>query len=240
VAVLVDRVVEASEGELGREEVASHLTGLSDIYRTSHSPGVIRDHILLARQPLGPGGGLVSTLLGTPTRIMLVARDRPRLLLEVAGILALNNMSIIDARFATRTDGRVFDTFEVVDAGGREITGERAGRVEAELVRTLRGGFDVERELAAKQRAYRDTRRHGFEPHVTVVRQDGGGGRIEIECADRVGLLRELAEVFATFGMPITRARVDTRGGVAYDSFLVSRVPADSRPLEEALLGVMG
>lgn len=241
IALLADRVVEVSDGAVDREEVVAHLAGLSEIYRSSHPPRVIRDHIVLAREPLGPGGGRVATYRDTPARIVILATDRPRLLLDVAGVLALHRLSIIDARFATRADGRVFDTFEVVDgAVGGEVDESRLAAVERDLARALRGGFEIGAALAAKQRAYRDLGRSGFTPDVRVSRSDDGGGTVEVEAVDRLGLLHDIGTVFDRFAMPVIRARVDTRGGVAYDTFQVARVPADTGALEQALIEAVG
>jgi UTP:GlnB (protein PII) uridylyltransferase len=85
-------------------------------------------------------------------------------LLDVSGVMALHRLSIIDARFATRADGRVFDTFEVVDGVvGGDMDPGRLSDVERDLERALRGGFDVETPLSAKQRAYRDLGTPGFD-----------------------------------------------------------------------------
>jgi len=91
-----------------------------------------------------------------------------------------------------------------------------------------------------KQRAYRDVGRTGYEPVVSIRRLAGGSGTVEVEASDRLGLLRDIAEVFQVFGMPVSRARVDTRGGVAYDTFTVSRVPANEEPLVDALIAAVG
>lgn len=239
VELLADRVVSAADGALDRQEVESHLAGLPAAYRSAHSPSVIRDHVRLARRPLGPGGGLVEIYPDVPARLVVSATDRPRLLLDVAGVLAIRRLSIIDARFATRSDGRVFDTFEVVDAGRAAVDRPRLERVRTDLERALRGGVDVVGVLEAKQHAYRDTRRTGVDPVVQIARTEDGGGRIEVECADRLGLLHDIGVVFDRFGMPITRARADTRGGVAFDTFVVSRLPADTAGLEQALLAAV-
>jgi [protein-PII] uridylyltransferase len=240
VAVLADRVLDVAGDDVSREEVMAHLAGLSEIYRSSHSPEVIRDHVLMARDPLGPGGGTVAVFLGVPVRIVVMATDRPRLLVDVAGVMAVHRFSIIDARFATRADGRVFDTFEIVDAGGsKELDPARLERLATELRRALRGGLDVSRSVAAKQHAYRDTARKGVAPVISVRRSEGGGGRVEVECADRLGLLHDIGAVFDRFGMPVLRARIDTRSAVAYDIFQVARIPADVTDLERALLAAV-
>ncbi len=238
-ALVVDRVVEASGGAFDRAEVAAHLAGFGEAYQVSHSPQVICDHVLLGREPLGPGGGRLRIFPGMPLRLVVSASDRPKLLLDVAGVMALHRLSIIDARFATRSDGRVFDTFEVVDGTGRDVDAARLEAVERAMERVLRGGYDVETPLEVKEHAYRDVRRTGFDPSVRVERSGAGGGVVEVEAADRLGLLRDVAAVFHSFGMPISTARVDTRGGIAYDTFRVSRLPADEEPLTQALLAAV-
>ncbi len=237
VDVLADEVLSTGNGDLERSEVVSHLAGFSDTYRTGHAPDVIRDHVLLARLPLSAGGGRVMLIPGSPTRLVVTATDRPGLLLQIAGVMAANRLSIVDARFATRSDSRVFDTFDVIDgAGNSQIDASRLAKVELELGRVLRGGFDVSTALAEKRRAYRHAQQTGVTPSVSLRRTPDGGGVIEIECADRIGLLYDIGTVIHRFGMSITRARIDTRGGVAYDVFTVSRLPAATTSLEEALL----
>jgi UTP:GlnB (protein PII) uridylyltransferase len=233
--LLVDRVISASAGQIDRSEAVAHLAGFSEGYAQNHSPDTIRDHILLSRRTLGPGEGLVEIRSGVPIRLTVSAKDRPKLLLDVAGILALHRLSIIDARFAIRTDGRVFDTFEVVDGFGNDVEEARLEEVQRQLERALRGSYDIERPLEVKRRAYRGVQTMGYEPVVTIHRIAGGSGTVELEAADRLGLLHDIAQVFHEFGMPIARARVDTRGGIAYDTFSVSRLPADDTPLAEAL-----
>ncbi len=236
VELLADQVlVHAGEG-VEREEVVRHLAGLTDVYRSAHAPELILEHVLIAREHLGPAGLTSRVIAGNPTRLVLSANDRPGLLMEVAGVLALHRLSIVDARFATRFDSRVFDTFDVVDAGGAAIERSRMAAVEEDLARVIRGGFSFESDLAARRHAYRDTQKAGVDPVVRVERAAAGTGRVEVECADRVGLLHDLGAVFVRFRMPVTRARIDTRSGVAYDTFYVGRLPADPQALVEALV----
>ncbi|MEX2279997.1 MAG: HD domain-containing protein [Acidimicrobiia bacterium] len=237
VSVLADAVTEASGGEFDTQDVRTHLAGFGPAYRRAHSAELIVEHMRLAGEPLGPGGGTVSLRPGVPARMIINAVDRPRLAVDVAAVLAANRMSITDARFATRLDGRVFDTFEMVDAVGGAADAERLERVRADVVLVLRGAVDAGRALEEKQRAYRDTGRAGVPVHVTVSRSDDGGGTVEVEAGDRLGLLRDLCLVFDEFGMPILRARIDTRAGVAYDTFQVSRLPVQTDPLVSALEG---
>lgn len=244
VGVLADQVLEASGNSVTREAVVAHLSGLSGAYRSSHTPGEIAAHVRLGSRALGPEGVLIDVIEpeehGGPASIVVSCPDRRGLLTVIAGTMALHRMSVLDARVATRSDGRVFDTFAVVDALDKGRVGPATvSAFSHDLGRAVRGGFDVEGALAAKQLAYRHARRAGVAPAVSVRKLPTGGGVIEIECADRLGLLHDVGRVIAGHGMGILRARVDTRAAVAYDSFTVERLPSDTASLESALLAVI-
>jgi UTP:GlnB (protein PII) uridylyltransferase len=239
VDVLADAVVVASGGEFDPMAVRMHLVAFGPSYRRVHAPDLIAEHMRLDATSVGPTGSVIDIRPGTPTRLITIAPDRPRLLVDVATVLAANRLSITDARFATRADGKVFDTFEMVDAVQGEPSVELLEKVRAELQRVLRGTFDASGALAEKEHAYRDTTRT-LPAHVSVTRHDDGGGVIEIETGDRLGLLRDLGIVFDRFGMPIIRARIDTRAGVAYDTFQVARLPVQTEPLIAALTNAAG
>ncbi|HVR32055.1 MAG TPA: HD domain-containing protein [Acidimicrobiia bacterium] len=234
-SVLADSVVTAADGEFELLAARTHIAGFGPAYRRAHSPELIVEHMRLAFEPLGPGGGTVRMRLGLPARMIVTATDRPRLAVDIAAVLAANRMSITDARFATRLDGQVFDTFEMVDANGGAASETTLERVHADVVRVLRGALDPAKALEEKQRAYRDTGRKAVPVHVSVTRSDDGGGSVEVEAGDRIGLLRDLCLVFDGFGMPILRARIDTRAGVAYDTFQVARLPVEIEPLVDSL-----
>lgn len=239
VEILADRVVEAGSPDLSHDEVEAHLSGFGRMYRTSHAPEEIVRHIRLARRPLDVGGVTVDTIPGNPASMIVTTTDRPGLLLSVAGALALGRVSILDARFATRSDGRVFDTFGIVAEDGHELGSEELDDIGSAVLEAVRRGTDLRAAVASRQRAYRDTARTGVEPVVDIERSGVGGAKISLEAADRIGLIHDLGIVFERYGMPITRARVDTRGGVAHDVFWVDRLPADRERLTADLIRVL-
>jgi len=241
--LLADAVVAAGAGA-GRAAVLAHLAGFPPSYRWAHTPREIAVHVAVAARPIGPEG-VVTELIepdhpGGPAYLVVSCADRRGLLTVIAGTLALHRLSVVDARVATRSDGRVFDTFAVVgDPGVGPVRPETLAAFARDLGRAVRGGFDVEGALAAKQEAYRHTRREGVSPGVSVRRLPSGGGVVEIEAADRLGLLHDVCRIIAAHGMGIVRARVDTRAGVAYDSFTVERLPSDPGPFVGELGAVL-
>jgi [protein-PII] uridylyltransferase len=139
----------------------------------------------------------------------------------MAGVLALHNISVLDARLESRADGVTLDVFHVADALGSGMVGKaRWPAVRSDLSAVLAGDLDLEVGLEAKRRAYR--RRGGAVATRVTTRLESGRRVFEVRCSDRVGLLHDLAAVFAEHGFDVEVARVDTRGDRVVDVFYVS------------------
>lgn len=238
VEVLADRVAALAPGR-PMDVIRRHLAGFGSVYRRGHAPEEIAHHIDLASKPRYPGEIRIDTEAGNPATVIVITEDRPGLLLTVSGVLALNRMSITDARFATRSDGLVFDTFDIVNDDLTTIEEPTLESIALEMTKAIRGGFDLEEAVHSKREAYRPVEQQGFRSAVSVESEGVGGGRVTIESPDRVGLIFDLGRMFQRYTMPIKRARVDTRAGVAYDIFWVDRLPSNREPLERDLLAVL-
>jgi UTP:GlnB (protein PII) uridylyltransferase len=235
VELLSDRVAAVSP-QFANDVIRRHLAGFGQVYRRGHSPDEIAHHIELTLAPRTPGEIWIDTTPGNPATMIVITEDRPGLLLTVSGVLALNRLSITDARFATRSDGLVFDSFDVVSDDRTPIDPETLDAVAAEITAAVRRSFDLSDAVHAKRDAYRPVEQSGFEPSVVIEAEGVGGGKITVEAPDRIGLIYDLGRVFQRYTMPIKRARVDTRGGIAYDVFWVDRLPADRTTLQQDLL----
>ena len=238
VELLSDRVSSAAP-DIPVAEIRRHLAGFGEVYRRGHSPEEIAHHIELAKRPRTPGEIRIEVTPGNPATMIVITDDRPGLLLTVSGVLALNRISITDARFATRSDGLVFDSFDIVSDDRTRIDDETLDTLAAEMTAAIRRGADLADAVHSKREAYRPVEQSAFQPEVTIEPEGVGGGRIAIETPDRIGLIHDLGRVFQAYTMPIKRARVDTRGGIAYDVFWVDRLPADRVDLERALMEVL-
>ena len=171
--------------------------------------------------------------------MVVITEDRPGLLLTVAGVLALNRLSITDARFATRSDGLVFDSFDVVNDDRTTIDSGTLDAIASEMRKAIRGGIDLAQAVRTKRLAYRPVEQRGFRASVSVEPEGVGAGKITIESPDRIGLVFDVGRVIQSYRMPIKRARVDTRGGIAYDVFWVDRLPSDREQLESDILAAL-
>ncbi len=212
-------------------KVVEHLAGMPDVYRTNNPLPRIARHIDLVE-----GEGLRWTAAVEPshTEIALVAPDRPGLVADVAGALAVHRCSVVDARCNDRSDDLAVDTFVVIDAlGGPPPDEARIAAAMSDVERAWTGAFDIADAVASKAHDYRSRVTSGLP--ITVDTETGDGVVVfTIECADRVGLLHALAATIHAHGGSIQRAHLDTVGGMAHDTFEV-RGLAEPTKLGEAL-----
>jgi [protein-PII] uridylyltransferase len=206
--------------------VSHHLELMPSSYLTRFDPGTIASHVRLAKDPLDLSEVRSAAVTSAPASTFIVAaRDRPGLLSTIAGVLALHNLNVLEARVATRSDGLALDTFRVADALGSTMVGQgRWPGVREDLELAVRDELDLETRLAAKRAAYGRRNAVPLETQVFVADRNGKPS-IEVRTADRVGLLYDLSAAIAHLGLDVELAKIDTRGREAIDVFEV-RNPA--------------
>jgi [protein-PII] uridylyltransferase len=171
----------------------------------------------------------VRTLAGPGERpgthqVTVVAADRPGLLARIAGCLALEGLAILSARAFTTEDGTAVDLFEVTPAFHGEVDEERWRGFRRTLRRALEGRVTLEHRV-------REKRRHYPPPSTEVpsrVRMLNDASAfstvIEVEAADRIGLLFDLARTLEELGLDVHLATVATYGYRVVDAFYVRDV----------------
>jgi len=207
--------------EFHRHQIAAHLEGMPPDYLARFGPELVAQHLRVSHPIVGEGQIRINVLPGAPvSTIITAARDRPGLLATVTGVLAIHNLSVLEARVVTRTDGVALDTFRVQDSLGSDMIGQgRWPGVRESLEKAIAGQIDLEARLADKRAAYGRPLLLS-SPEVRVHKRPGGL-TIDIRAADRVGLLHDLAAAMAALGLEVNLAKVDTRGGEALDVFEV-------------------
>ncbi len=215
-AVLVE--LAALVPELSPRDIADHLAGMPPEYLGRFGTGVVATHLRLAHPNLGSTEVRTAVVPGAPvSNIVVAARDRPGLLATVAGVLALHNLNVLEARVVTRTDGLAIDTFRVADSRGSDMVGQgRWPAVRETMERTFAGALDLEARLAEKRRTSPPMEAKPTDVRIT-------GATIDIRTRDRVGLLHDLALAMTSLGLSITLAKIDTRRGEAIDVFGVAK-----------------
>lgn len=171
-------------------------------------------------------------------RISIAAKGRPELFSNLAGALAAENNSIIDARSFTLSDDRELNSF-IVDTppGDPYSSGERRKKLGDELKRVAQGGHPnfkgpPKKGLLGDKRTYfpvipRIRCNNDLSADYTVI---------EVSTLDRIGLLYDLTKVLNGHGCAIFSAHVATYGARAVDVFylhtLAGRKILDKKKLE--------
>lgn len=169
---------------------------------------------------------------GAAHDLALGLRDRPGLIALVAGVLALHNLSIVEARFFTRSDGVALQALQAVDALSNAASDDRWGRVARDVRLALSGELPLERRLEEKVRAYRRTGRARGHAEVRVEQEASGEYTVlEVHAIDRVGLLYAITRTLFGCGLDVRFAKIDTEGHNVVDVFYVCA--AGGRPLRD-------
>ncbi|MDH3306645.1 MAG: HD domain-containing protein [Acidimicrobiia bacterium] len=230
----ISDIVEAAGGAFGKQRVAGHLDAMPAAYGDRFSPDEIARHLVLTTPFPEPGDVRLDVKAsGAVTSLLVVSRDRPGFLADMAGVLALHDIDVLDARLTTGSQGLAVDVVSVQDAlGGGSVPAEKWVSVR----NVLKDPGDLEADLAAKRHAYR----HRTKPEGSVEVRTGQDGRyttIEVRGPDSIGMLHDIARIIFDQGGDIHLAKIDTRAGLVIDVFYV--VGAGGRPLTGEQAGII-
>ena len=172
-----------------------------------------------AQQELLRGSGIDVLIepAGALTRVTVAAEDRVGLLATVAGVLALNRLSV---RAATTQSGheRAVTVWLVAPDFG-EIPA--SDKLSDDVRRALDGRLDVVSALAKRASSY-ERRRAGTPPPARVDVVANASQRstvLEVRAHDQPGLLHLVASSISATGVTIVGARVATLGSEVVDVF---------------------
>lgn len=159
------------------------------------------------------------------TELVIYTADHPGLFTRIAGALALMDVSIVDARIVTLTDGMALDTFWVQEIDGSAVTRtERTKRIKARVEDALRGKISVKAELEKRSQQEMPSRTHVFRvsPKVLIDNKASSTATvIELNGRDRPGFLHDITRAITEQNLSIMSAHVSTYGERVVDVFYV-------------------
>lgn len=208
-------------------------------------PERIARHYALIAPPLGTQEVRSVSTPGSRAgthEVTVVAADRPGLLSMIAGALSLARLSILSAQVFTTEDGVAVDLFEVEGAFEPQIREERWREFRTTLRRAIEGRVSLDHRVREKRRHY-PARRQDIPVRVSVDNQASDFFTvIEVDAADRIGLLFDVTSTLAEQGLDVHIAKVATYGEHVVDAFYVRdelgrkvEDPAKADELERAL-----
>jgi [protein-PII] uridylyltransferase len=217
-AVAADRR-EALRDRLGADRAEALLARLPEQYVLAFDPDEMERHDGLLH-----GDGAVQCAEGDGrVTVTVVARDRPGLLVTLAGALTICGLDVLEANLFGTTDGLALDVFRAADPFGRVDDG--GAKVAQVIDDALDGSIDLATRVDERRRAYA---RATDEPGPVHIRVDTEASEtdtvVEVDTDDDVGLLYRLASTFAAAGIDVRVAKVATLGMRVVDVFYVDRV----------------
>ncbi|MDX2225705.1 MAG: [protein-PII] uridylyltransferase [Verrucomicrobiae bacterium] len=225
-------------GEDLADQIDEHFLSMPPRYFLIRSPEQVADDIRLVGKFLHTlGEDTVNALAPVSdwrhypeagnSRVTVCTWDRENLFLKIAGAFTVADLNILNAAIYTRRDNIILDTFRVCDTKFAAVTDERDIRlVENTLHRAL---TDPDFDLVEKIESLRAKRPRPeplperFPQRIIVDNHvSAEATMIEIQTADRMGLLFDVLEVFSRLNVDIFLAKISTEKGAALDTFYVT------------------
>src|SRR5579864_8282471 len=179
---------------------------------------------------LAADGGPAATVRGS--EVTVVAKDRPGLLWQAAGVLASHRLAVRSAN-ATSVGDTAVTVFDVEPEFGEPPD---ATLVAGDMRRMLQGRLDIADRLERRVRAAaRPGARPGAPvpaPKVTLVDDASETATVvEVRAHDAPGLLWRVGRALGECGLDVRAARVETLGAEVVDVFYVTG--EDGQPLAD-------
>jgi [protein-PII] uridylyltransferase len=156
--------------------------------------------------------------------LLFMAKDRPGLFADMAGVLALNNLNILSAHIYTWLDGTAVDIFKVSRPLDPLHVDSLWAKVRRDLAAAFAGTLALSDRLREKSALSRP-RIPGRGTRPPDVRIDNLSSDfftlIEVFADDRVGLLYSITDSLFHLGLDIRVAKIATRGDQIADVFYV-------------------
>ena len=213
------------------DELVAKTRATLDGQVISAAPEIALEHPDLLSSP---GLQVRITSAAATTTVLVAADDRPGLLGDIAGVLALHRLEVRAAD--TQTVGeRALSSWSVHPLYGEPPP---VDQVRGDLQRVFDGTLDVAERLAARTRPA-EVRR--VPARVDFVRGAASAADVlEVRAHDAPGLLHRLGAAIADAGAFITAARVATLGSEVVDAFYIRRPDGDRlEPAERARVVAM-
>jgi len=194
-------------------------------YLVTHEREEIEQHLQLVEIEQRSGTQVDFATLSDRTQVLICTRDQPRMLSQICGVLAVNDINILRADVNTRNDDVVIDVFQITDVDGSpEVPEYKQQRVRQQLTQVIEGAVEIE-ALFDSYSARWSRRKAGQprrEPDVQFENQVSDSYTvIDVETLDGVGVLYEITHLLAAMGLDIHMAIINTVVDRARDAFYV-------------------
>ncbi len=201
---------------------------LSPDYLLSFQPEVVIEHLLIHRDNynlLRQKSLIFASETNEQWSLLIMANDQPGLLAKICGVMALNNLTVLNARIFTWKDGTVVDVLDVRPTDGLTFAERDWSSLNNELdlainhrlglshrlYEKLSGLYGRKLDLVSRQ-----------EPRVVIDNITSSDYTVvEVYGSDRPGQLYRITQTLADFGINIHKAFIATEVEQLIDVFYV-------------------
>ncbi len=248
-----DKVRELARGRHDPEALERVLDAMPPRYLVAASPEIILSHLRLLSEldaaeaedrrmrPGGKGGQGVAALEYSPMpggvgfAVTVAARHVPALFPTVTGVLALHDLSILEADVFVWDDGVTILALRTGNPPDVLYSDEVFARVSRAIRYALSGKLFLAYRLSQKRGSFLAGAASAGPKSPPVVAVDNRASDlftvIDIACDDRVGLLYDISRTLHELRLETHLAKVMTPGGRVRDVFYVRG--ADGRRVED-------
>jgi len=220
---------------------------MSPRYLLSTTPGDIVRHINMVlgiREPIQNDAGSVFSFdakenpVEDCSEITFLAKDRPGLFADMAGVLALNSVNILSADIYTWRDGTALDIFKATKPLDPIDPDRTWQKVKRDLERTFEGKLSLAYRLGQKSSSsvLSNHEKPSRPPQVVIDNSSSDFFTlIEVFADDRVGLLYLITKTLFDLRLDIRIAKIATKGDQIADVFYVRDLEGQKIDDEEHL-----
>ena len=158
---------------------------------------------------------------GDTSQLVISTPDRKGLFATLAGAIAAAGANIVQARIFTHTSGDALDVFDLQDQSGHAYENEKF--MIKTIKRALDGTLDIDDEIKLRRSQQPRIKRTASLPARVIIDNTASylHTLVEINAADRPGLLYDITTALTAEGMNIHAAKVATFGRHAVDVFYI-------------------
>jgi len=156
--------------------------------------------------------------------LRIASRDRVGLFAQIAGVLILHGLDVVEASASTGPDGTAVDEFRIVGAIGAR---PNWAKIEHDLRAALGGGLDLDGRLEQRLRNQGRARGRAMAaaaPRLEILISNEASDRttmVDVRAPDGPAVLYRLSHALTRLGVDIRSAKVATLGHEVVDVFYV-------------------